>query len=231
MLLWMRNRLPALVVMGALVVLAGVVARGTSSVPLGQTRPLLSWFRLPNFNGPEFTQGSPRESGQPLHGWWSAALERAILLLPLIMLGLALAAALIVALRMRKLQPPTPVRRGEPGLNTLGEQVSAMQRAVHAAARVLAEHEGGPPGDAVIAAWLELERVAALTGAGKQAHQTPTEFTDALVAEHADIQRAIYELRKLYHRARFGQKDAVGRAEADTARRALEEIAGAMVPR
>jgi hypothetical protein len=83
----------------------------------------------------------------------------------------------------------------------------------------------------VIAAWLELERAAEESDHGREAHQTPTEFTDALVAEHAAIQRAVGELRTLYHRARFGRPGEVGQQEAEAARLALDEITASLVPR
>jgi hypothetical protein len=134
-----------------------------------------------------------------------------------------------MSVRRRKLEPPTPVVRSPEEPTGTGDRAGALLRAARAAQQVLAEHAGGPPGDAVIAAWLELERVAARSGAGKQAHQTPTEFTDTLVGEHAAIQRAVDELRRLYHRARFGPPGAVSAHQAEAARRALEEITTSLV--
>ena len=232
MLLWLRTRVPALVGIGALVVLAGVVARGRSAVPVGESKPLFGWLRLPEFRIPESRDGVPNDWAPEVHGGWIRVFEWAILMLPLLALVFAIGAAVVVAvLRGRRLGPPTPVvtKRGEPGGS--GDRTGALVRAARSARRVLAEHEGGPPGDAVIAAWLELERAAEESEHGRQAHQTPTEFTDALVAEHAAIRRAVDELRALYHRARFGRPGEVGEREAEAARRALDEITASLVVR
>lgn len=231
MLLWMRTRVPALVAIGALVVLAGVVARGSSAVPVGETRPLFGWIRLPDFF--RFRPDDERARTQPSRpgGTWLAVIDWAILLLPLIALVVVIVLALILSLRGRKLGMPTPVKARPPAPGIDGERVGTLLRAVHAAERKLAEHEGGPPGDAVIAAWLELERVAAETQHVKQAHETPTEFTDALTAEHADIRNATTQLRTLYHRARFGRPGAVGPQDAEAARRALHDIRTSLVAR
>jgi Domain of unknown function (DUF4129) len=223
----MRTR--ALIAVGALVVLAGVVARGGSAVPLGETRPLFGWIRLPDFF--RFRPGDERPRTQPERpgGTWLAVIDWAVLLLPLIALLVVIALALIMSLRARKPGKPTPVKLRPPAPGIDGERTGALLQAVRAAERVLAEHQGGPPGDAVIAAWLELERVAADTTHTRQAHETPTEFTDALVAEHADIQRATAQLRALYHRARFGRPGSVGKHDAEAARRALADIRTSLV--
>lgn len=226
---WMRTR--ALVAVGALVVLAGVVARGSSAVPVGEARPLFGWIKLPDFL--RFQPDDERARTQPSRpgGTWMAVIDWAVLLLPLVALVVVIALALIMSVRARKLGMPTPVKLRPPAPGLDGERAGALLRAVQAAERVLAEHEAGPPGDAVIAAWLELERVAAQAAHTRRAHETPTEFTDALVAEHADIQRATTQLRTLYHRARFGRPGAVSKADADAARRALADIRTSLVAR
>lgn len=226
--------MPALVAVGGLMVLAAVVARGDSAVPLGEPKPLFGWFRLPNFLDKEATTPQPEPHGyvSDVSGLWATVVAWAILLFPLLVLVLAIVAAVVLSVRARKIQPPTPVLRNpheEPSAQ--GDRAGALQRAARAAQQKLAEHAGGPPGNAVIAAWLELERVAAQEGTGKQAHQTPTEFTDTLLVEHAAIGRAVTQLRALYHRARYGRPGEVGPAEADAARRALDEITESMATR
>jgi hypothetical protein len=229
----MRNRLPALVAIGALVVLAGVVARGSSAVPVGESKPLIGWLRWPwpASSDTQAREAPPRGRVVEVRGTWAIVVEWAILLLPVIALLLAITAAVIMSVRRRKRELPSPIVRSQVEPTGTGDRASALLKAVHAAQRVLAEHVGGPPGDAVIAAWLELERVAAQSGAGKHAHQTPTEFTDTLVSEHAAIQRAVTDLRNLYHRARFGPPGAVSTWQAEAARRALDEITASLVAR
>jgi Domain of unknown function (DUF4129) len=84
--------------------------------------------------------------------------------------------------------------------------------------------EGGPPSGAVVAAWVELERSAAATGTEREPHQTPTEFTAAIIADHTVDTAALRDLRVLYHRARFGTPGDVTAADAMAARSALEKI-------
>lgn len=99
----------------------------------------------------------------------------------------------------------------------------ALRRGVAAAREVLAG--AGAPGDAVIAAWLELESAAASSGIDRAPAQTPTEFTTAVLdATRADPQ-ATRALLGLYHRARFAPHAAL--TDADTARAGdcLERIA------
>ena len=226
----MRTR--ALIAVGALVVLAGVVARGGSAVPVGEPRPLFGWIKLPDFLRFRPDEQPTRRPPSSSSGTWLAVIDWAVLLLPLIALVVVIALALIMSIRGRKLGRPTPVKLRPPAPGIDGERAGALLRAVKAAERVLAEHAGGPPNDAVIAAWLELEKVAAETQKhARQAHETPTEFTDALIAGHADIQRATTQLRTLYHRARFGPPGAVGASDAEAARRALADIRTSLVTR
>ncbi len=207
MLLWMRTRVPALVAVGALVVLAGVVARGSSAVPTGEPKPLFGWIKMPAFLRFRLDDEHGRTRPATHGGVWVAVIDWAVLLLPLIALLVVIALAVIMSVRARKLGVPTPVKNRSSGPGVDGERAGALLRAVHAAERALDEHEGGPPGDAVIA------------------------FTDALVSEHADIQRAATRLRALYHRARFGRPGAVGQRDADAARQALNDIRQSLVVR
>lgn len=95
------------------------------------------------------------------------------------------------------------------------------------ARKALAELRGrptGPPSDAVVAAWLNLEEAAASSGAPRQDHQTPTEFTGALLTRYEVDTAAAATLRGLYQRARFGAPDQVSAADAASAAEALERI-------
>ncbi len=95
------------------------------------------------------------------------------------------------------------------------------------ARRALAELRGrpaGPPSDAVVAAWLNLEEAAASSGAPRQDHQTPTEFTGALLTRYEVDTAAAATLRRLYQRARFGAPDRVTAEDAEDAVAALERV-------
>lgn len=83
--------------------------------------------------------------------------------------------------------------------------------------------QGGPPGDAVIAAWLSLERAAEDSGVPRQDHQTPTEFTGDLLRRCEVDEGAAGTLKHVYQRARFGTAEVTA-ADARTATEALERI-------
>jgi hypothetical protein len=79
-------------------------------------------------------------------------------------------------------------------------------------------HDDVPPGDAVIAAWVALERAAGRTGVERDPAATPTEFTvEVLDATRADP-AATRALLELYLAARFSAHELtlgdVGRARA-----------------
>jgi hypothetical protein len=77
----------------------------------------------------------------------------------------------------------------------------------------------------VIAAWVHLEQAAAASGTEREAHQTPSEFTETVLAEHEADSVALHELKAVYQRARFGEPGQVSSADAEAARAALERIA------
>jgi hypothetical protein len=226
MLLGMKTRLPALLGIAALLVLAAVVARGQSSVPVGASRPLFDWLRFPTiqFTGGIASSGRGSTTGD---GGWVAWIGWAIMLLPVLMLAVAIVAALIFAFRHR-IGAPTPVAKsdeiGYPGTDLAAQWLPAARKAMAA----LDDHAGGPPSDAVIAAWLELEKVAEDKGSGRRAHQTPTEFTTGLTLEHRNLDEPLTTLRRLYQRARFSPHGTVQRQHAQQARQALTEILAAL---
>jgi hypothetical protein len=103
-----------------------------------------------------------------------------------------------------------------------------LHRAAEQARTDLAARTGGPPGDAVVAAWLRLEQATAHEGAARAPHETPTEFTAALLARYTTSEPALTELRELYQRARFGPSGQVTEADADAAVGALDRILHAL---
>jgi hypothetical protein len=84
--------------------------------------------------------------------------------------------------------------------------------------------KGGPPSDAVIAAWVQLEEAAAASGTERAPHQTPSEFTETVLCQHNADAEALEDLRRLYHRARFGKPETVTPEDVTAARAALERI-------
>ena len=80
------------------------------------------------------------------------------------------------------------------------------------------------PHDAVIAAWVALERAAARAGTRRDPAHTPTEFTTAVLTSTNADPHAVATLRRLYHRARFGE-NTLGTTDLDVARHALTRIA------
>jgi hypothetical protein len=228
MLLGMRTRVPVLLAIVGLLMFAAVVAEGDSAVPAGEGTPLLSFLRIPQINLPQTPRGRQVERPEP-PGFWTDFIGWGILLLPFVLLILAMITAVVLGLRGRTRREPT--QRYDTEEPEYAEQpVARLRKAAEAARAVFAEHEGGPPGDAVIAAWLRLEDAAARSGTRRRAHETPTEFTAAVSAGHTEIAAALGELRRLYHRARFGRAGAVGPTEAAAARAALERIVTALTP-
>lgn len=76
-----------------------------------------------------------------------------------------------------------------------------LERGVQAARERLAE--AIDPDDAIIAAWLELEHAARLSGVERRRAQTPTEFTVSVLAATEADPEAAQGLLGLYERARF----------------------------
>lgn len=215
----MRDRLPALLVVAAMLVLAVAAARGESAVPRGA--PLGTVVEPP-----ESAVGPSPEAGErnfflDLLGGITAGV---FLLLAAVMLLIFLAGALAMLAGIRR-------RRGrlarfymdEPRRDDLpsGGSPADLVEAARAARVELSRRAGGPPADAIIAAWLVLEDAAAR---GRAAHETPTEFTARVVAEQDLDGAAVAELRLLYHRARFGPPGQVTEADAAAASEALRRI-------
>ncbi|HEY0450745.1 DUF4129 domain-containing protein [Actinophytocola sp.] len=222
------SRVAVLCTVAALLLFAVIAARGTSAVP-GTLRD------VPLERGVG--------GGVPMHG--SNTDKNAFLVDITDELGLVQTSFVIIALmlllvafslllrRVRRLRKRK--QRLGVGVETHEElgalEVTMPMRLRKAAERArgeLAQRRGGAPGDAVIAAWLRLEEAAAHEGAGREPHQTATEFTAALLAHYLTSEPALDELRTLYQRARFGPPGQVGDAEADAALAALDRILNAL---
>lgn len=79
------------------------------------------------------------------------------------------------------------------------------------------------PRDAVVAAWVALEHGAAEHGAARDAAQTPTEFTEAMLRATSADPGAVTQLRRVYLRARFSP-EPLRAQDVTTAASALDRI-------
>ncbi|WP_436493716.1 DUF4129 domain-containing protein [Actinokineospora sp. HUAS TT18] len=218
----MRSRLPALLVVAAMLVLAVAAARGESAIPRGG--PLGAVSEPPAGPVAPPPEDIERNFFLDLLGGVTTG---ALLLLVLAMLLIGAAAILAGLTRRRRVARPrlaieiAGTEGAEPGM-----PVVDLVEAAKSARVTLSRRAGGPPADAIVAAWLVLEDAAAARGTRRAAHETPTEFVARVVAAHGVDATG---LRDLYHRARFGGAVTAGDvAAADEALARLEEkLAGA----
>lgn len=142
------------------------------------------------------------------------------------LLALVVLALLVVVLRwairrLRELWRDRPGARRPVAAATVelvGEGVEAepdeavIRQGVSDALRAI--EDGADPGDAIVAAWLELERSAQDAGAGRARSETPGEFTVRIISRRSGIAADVRTLLGLYERVRFGGMPA---DEADRA--------------
>ncbi|HEX5115897.1 MAG TPA: DUF4129 domain-containing protein [Pseudonocardiaceae bacterium] len=224
-----RATLPLLLSLAVLLLLAVLAARGRSAVPRGQGLVI---------HGALTTRPRPTQTAVPLglgHKVINPALGIglstiiAIALVAFLFTGtMVLVLVAMTRVRRRRRDSDAKVNRGEPSNGSDAEMVLTLLRGTRSALALLRQRAGGPPSDAVQAAWLALEEAAAECGTTRRPHQTPTEFTSAVLAEHDVDQAALATLRGLYQRVRFGRADSVTEADADAAVAALERIADAL---
>lgn len=219
----------ALCVVAASLLFAVVAARGTSAVP-GSLRDV--HLERGTGGGVASNGVQPDENAFELDIVDELQLVQnsfVVVAMILLLIGFALLVRRLQQLRRRPLKLGVGVEEVEEQVGAL-ESVTQMRlrRAAERARTELTTRAGGPPGDAVIAAWLRLEEAAAHEGAGRRPHQTATEFTAALLARYTTSEPALDELRALYQRARFGPPGQVGEAEAEAAVAALDRILHAL---
>jgi len=215
-----RSRLPALLVVAAMLVLAVAAARGESAVPRGG--PLGAVSDPPEASVTPQAEKVERNFFLDLLGGLTTGM---LLLLVVAMLLVGAAAILAGLTRRRRLARPrlaveiAGTEDAEPGMAVVDLAAAAKSARVALSRRV-----GGPPADAIVAAWLVLERAAAAAGTRRAPHETPTEFASHVLAAH---QADATELRDLYHRARFG--GTVTAADVDAADQALSRLAATLM--
>ena len=220
----MRARLPLLLSLAVLLLLAVLATRGGSAVPHGKGLVLIG-----GMGGAGAQPGDVTAARLPgrLNPVVSVGMTTVIAIaLVLYLASMVVLVILIASLRVRRrrlaLERLATAEETTGGVD--GEAAQTLLRGTRSALRLLRQRTGGPPSDAVQEAWLALEGAAAESGTPRSPDQTPTEFTGAVLAAHDVDATAVGTLRGLYQRARFGRPDTVTEADADTAVAALDRI-------
>jgi len=151
-----------------------------------------------------------------------------MLVVLLLVLGVMFLVGLLAVIIGFQTSKTRRVLQGEVANSTLSEETGTADINLIAAAAVkagerLRVHDGGDPGDAVVAAWLLLEEATAGAGLTRRPHQTPTEFTTAVLTGLDVDATALHRLRTLYQRARFSSRP-VTEDDVDAARVALDRL-------
>ncbi|MBB5807595.1 hypothetical protein F4560_007363 [Saccharothrix ecbatanensis] len=213
----MKPRLALVLAVGSALALVALAARGTSPVRY-QERPFAADEKPP----------PPTESDTSLDtdlGGSTVAGSFLALTIVLIVVAVVAVVALLISFGMfrwkRRRGVGIAVDAPEVGDGSAEPPAIFVRRATEALDEL--RDQGGPPGDAVIAAWLSLERAAEDSGVPRQGHQTPTEFTGDLLRRYEVDEGAAGTLKHVYQRARFGTAEVTA-ADARTATEALEQI-------
>ncbi|WP_166664307.1 DUF4129 domain-containing protein [Actinophytocola oryzae] len=200
----------------AVLMLVVVVARGQSAVPSRMADPHIEPGLpfLPRGAGNSPTKGPRVADVDP------GLAFKIVLAVIAVMLLLAVALSVLAALRGRALARNSGIGAViEPVEGTVDTVMRLRLREAVQQARDVLARPGGEPRDAVIRAWVTLENA---TEHRRAPHQTATEFTVSLLASETADERALADLRALYHRARFGRDS--GEQDAADARDALDRI-------
>lgn len=223
-----RRRPAAVVGLGAVVLGLGVAGAATAGRWSLEERHYGS-FNLNRNRGAITLPPRPKTTGDGERGssghWW--------LLSDLRLLGAALllAAALGIAAwlwhRWKQFKPETPQSATQVA-GTGGMLVDAEPALppLEAAAQTALQSLAGitDTDDAIVAAWVAIERGAAQTGVARRPSQTATEFTVTVLSRTNADPDAIRILRGLYLRARFSKR-ATTAADVAEAGRCVEALA------
>lgn len=90
---------------------------------------------------------------------------------------------------------------------------------------LLANRDTGDIAGNIIGAWAALEQAAAESGHRRRPEHTPSEFTAQLLHSVSGAQAEITELLGLYHRARYGNSDAIATLTPADSSRAVNLLA------
>ena len=204
---------PAVVVGAAAAVLALAVAAAATAGDWDLEQRDYGPFELHRSPEPLTLPPMPTVSGEPEPGdgsSWLTAIDWRILAMVLgLALGLLIAAWLIR--RWRRFAPPAEPDAGQ--VAGAGGALALAEPALPpliAAARAALEALGSAASsdDAIVAAWLAVERGAADSGVARRPAQTATEFTVSVLERTSADPAAIATLRGLYLRARYAHGDA-----------------------
>jgi hypothetical protein len=213
----------------ALVVLASA---GGSVRPYSESTASASPRELPSITPPA---GNPQPQGTPpprpqikpvKQPAWIQFLWQALFYIAVTILVLLLIRALYRM--MNKVELPTPERSGE-----AWERLK-VDRLADAVESGLAAVDSGTATDGVIACWVALEGAAASAGVGRQASETPAEFTVRVLGVGGVSEPELLRLAQLYREARYSthgsSEDARAQARAALVR-LRDELAAAIARR
>lgn len=224
--------LAAVVVLGSAVTGPWVVTGRTTSWSVVPSRPLPILSAAP---APAPSSAADQQPPSPSPAVLAVAV-RVLLVLVAVAVGTLMVALLVelarrlrAALEQRSAAPaelaPGAVVAGGPlddaHLPRLRDGVARAERRLH---------DDVPPGDAVIAAWVALERAAGRTGVDRDPAATPTEFTVAVLDATPADPAAIRALLGLYLAARFSAHELTA-GDVERARASLRVLADGLARR
>ncbi|MEU5691627.1 DUF4129 domain-containing protein [Actinosynnema sp. NPDC020468] len=207
----MKPRLALAFAAGSALLLIALAARGTSPVPLAAPDPADA--TAPNTTGSLIGMSDQDVEPSVVGGSLVVLMVIASVLASIVVIGLLV--GLLGWFDVGRRRGRGVVAEPLEVLPDVPSNPEVLARGARTALRELRARDGGPPGDAVVAAWLALEHAARESGVERRPHQTPTEFTGDLLGRHRVDEAATIALRTTYHRARFG---TTGLTTADVTR-------------
>jgi Domain of unknown function (DUF4129) len=237
-----RSTLPRVppMVLGAVVLTVVVVLGSAVAGPWVITGRDTAWDLFPG-------QAFPTSTAEPLSNRSPAAVTSQAETSPVLAVAgrvlVALAVVTLVVLLVvllvgltRRWRAAVERRAAEPEILTPGLDGAAFDDAhlpgLRAAVALAGRHldDDVPPGDAVISAWVALERAAEQTGVRRDPAATPTEFTVAVLDATQVDPAAIRALLELYLAARFSEHPLTDE-DVERARASLQTLATGLARR
>ena len=227
-------------VLGAVVLTVVVVLGSAVAGPWVITGRDTAWGLFPG-------QAFPTSTAEPLSNRSPAAVTSRAETSPVLavagrvlvaLAGVTLVVLLVVLLvgLARRWRAAVERRAAEPEILTPGLDGAAFDDAhlpgLRAAVALAGRHldDDVPPGDAVISAWVALERAAEQTGVRRDPAATPTEFTVAVLDATQVDPAAICALLELYLAARFSEHPLTDE-DVERARASLQTLATGLARR
>ncbi|HEY5518379.1 MAG TPA: DUF4129 domain-containing protein [Cellulomonas sp.] len=227
-------------VLGAVVLTVVVVLGSAVAGPWVITGRDTAWDLFPG-------QAFPTSTAEPLSNRSPAAVTSRAETSPVLAVAgrvlVALAVVTLVVLLVvllvglaRRWRAAVERRAAEPEILTPGLDGAAFDDAhlpgLRAAVALAGRHldDDVPPGDAVISAWVALERAAEQTGVRRDPAATPTEFTVAVLDATQVDPAAIRALLELYLAARFSEHPLTDE-DVERARASLQTLATGLARR